>query len=210
MATNDAMFGKAATFNSDVEFALAVSDDKKAFTATFSGLGVSLDPKSSTPVASRVFTFALPLSGATPDTEIPFFVSGFAFSEQAGNGHLVFSVNDQTMVADFPGSGVRPRIQIQSSICVRGSAYRFSLSRSRVEIRRDSKIECHCDRHRPCQAQELSPQEKLLNGWSLEAVYLSSLISALTAISASTSDDAAPRAWWVTTCLLAYPIRVEP
>jgi len=46
--------------------------------------------------------------------------------------------------------------------------------------------------------------------WSLEAVYLSSPISALTAISASTSDDAAPRAWWVTTCLLAYPIRVEP
>jgi hypothetical protein len=95
----------------DVEFALAVSDDKKAFTATFSGLGVSLDPKSSTPVASRVFTFALPLSGATPDTEIPFFVSGFAFSEQAGNGHLVFSVNDQTMVADFPGKSDQEFVQ---------------------------------------------------------------------------------------------------
>jgi hypothetical protein len=109
--TNDATFGKAATFNSDVEFALAVSDDKKAFTATFSGLGVSLDPRSSTPVASRVFTFALPLSGAAPDTEIPFFVSGFAFSEKAGNGHLVFSVNDQTMVADFPGGSDQEFVQ---------------------------------------------------------------------------------------------------
>ena len=109
--TNDATFGKAATFNSDVEFALAVSDDKKAFTATFSGLGVSLDPRSSTPVASRVFTFALPLSGAAPDTEIPFFVSGFAFSEKAGNGHLVFSVNDQTMVADFPGKSDQEFVQ---------------------------------------------------------------------------------------------------
>ena len=111
MANDDATFGKAATFNSDVEFALAVSDDKKAFTATFSGLGVSLDPKSSIPVASRVFTFVLPLSGTTADTEIPFFVSGFAFSEKAGNGHLVFSVNDQTMVADFPGNSDQEFVQ---------------------------------------------------------------------------------------------------
>ena len=56
MANGDAMFGHAATFNSDVEFALAVSDDRKAFTATFSGLGVKLDPTSSVPVASRAFT----------------------------------------------------------------------------------------------------------------------------------------------------------
>ncbi len=109
--TNDATFGKAATFNSDVEFALGVSDDKKTFTATFSGLGVSLDPKSSTPVASRVFTFAVPLSGAAPDTEIPFFVQGTAFSEKAGNGHLVFSVNEQTMVADFPGKSEQEFLQ---------------------------------------------------------------------------------------------------
>jgi hypothetical protein len=79
--------------------------------ATFSGLGVSLDPKSSTPVASRVFTFAVPLSGAAPDTEIPFFVQGTAFSEKAGNGHLVFSVNEQTMVADFPGKSEQEFLQ---------------------------------------------------------------------------------------------------
>ena len=111
MTNGDAMFGPAATFNSDVEFALAVSDDKKAFTATFSGLGVNLDPKSSAPVASRAFTFVLPLSAATPGTEIPFFVSGFALSEQAGNGHLIFSINDQTMVADFPGKSDQEFVQ---------------------------------------------------------------------------------------------------
>jgi len=111
MANADAMFGQAATFNSDVEFALAVSDDRKAFTATFSGLGVKLDPKSSVPVASRAFTFVLPLSGAAPGTEIPFFVSGFSLSEKAGNGHLVFSINDQTMVADFPGKSDQEFVQ---------------------------------------------------------------------------------------------------
>jgi len=121
-----------------VEFALAVSDDKKAFTATFSGLAVSLDPKSSTPVAARVFTFVLPLSGATPDTEIPFFVSGFVFSEEGGNGHLIFSINDQTMVTDFPGNSDQSFVQqlkfnIGSASEVRLN--RFSLSRSRFENR---------------------------------------------------------------------------
>jgi hypothetical protein len=109
--TNDATFGQAPTFNSDVEFALAVSDDKKAFTASFAGLEVNLDPKSAAPVDSRVFTFVLPLSGATPGSEIPFFVSGFVASENGGNGHLVFSINDQSTVADFPGGSEQSFIQ---------------------------------------------------------------------------------------------------
>lgn len=107
----DARFGQAPTFNSDVGFALAVSDDKKAFTATFSGLAVSLDPKSSAPVVARTFTFVLPLSGATPDTEIPFFVSGFVAGESGANGHLLFSINDQTTVVDFPGNLEKSFIQ---------------------------------------------------------------------------------------------------
>ena len=53
---------------------LAFSDDKEAFTATFSGLVVSLDAKGSAPIVTRGFSFALPLSGADPGMEIPFFV----------------------------------------------------------------------------------------------------------------------------------------
>jgi hypothetical protein len=36
--------------------------------------------------------------------EIPFFVAGFVGTETGANGHLLFSVNDQTMVVDFPDS----------------------------------------------------------------------------------------------------------
>jgi hypothetical protein len=100
-AANDTTFG-GPTFNSDVGFNIGFSDDKKAFTATFSGLGVSLDAKGSAPIVTRVFSFALPLSGADPGAEIPFFVSGFVLSQKGANGHLLFSVNDQTMVVDFP------------------------------------------------------------------------------------------------------------
>jgi hypothetical protein len=95
-------FGKAPTYKSDVAFDLAVSDDKKAFTATFDGLTIDLEPASTTHVVTRSFSFAIPLSGANPGEEIPFFVGGFAASEKDANVHLMFSVNDQTTIAYFP------------------------------------------------------------------------------------------------------------
>lgn len=98
----EATFGEAPTFNTDVGFSFALSPDKKAFTATFSGLEVVIEGDSASPIASRVFSFSLPLSGAEPGQEIPFFVSGFAFSEKEATAHLVFSVNNQTTVTDFP------------------------------------------------------------------------------------------------------------
>jgi hypothetical protein len=97
---NNTTFG-GPTFNSDVGFDIGFSDDKKAFTATFSGLVVSLDATGSAPIVTRVFSFTLPLSGADPGIEIPFFVSGFVLSQEGANGHLLFSVNDQSMVVDF-------------------------------------------------------------------------------------------------------------
>ena len=39
----DATFGPGPTFNSDVGFDIALSPDKKAFTATFSGLQAIID-----------------------------------------------------------------------------------------------------------------------------------------------------------------------
>ena len=106
----DATFG-APTFNSDVEFDINISDDKKAFTAAFSGLGVSLDAPGSGPIVSRVHSFALQLSGANPGMEFPFFVSGFISSQEGANGHLLFSVNDQSIVVDFPPNSDNDYVQ---------------------------------------------------------------------------------------------------
>ena len=100
--TQDAAFGQAATFNTDVGFSLAVSPDKKAFTATFGGLEVTIEGTSAAPIATRVFSFSVPLSGTDPGQEIPFTVQGHSASEKEATAHLVFSVNDQTTVVDFP------------------------------------------------------------------------------------------------------------
>ena len=101
--SNDATFG-LPTFNSDVERNLGISDDKKAFTVTFNGLGVSLAAKGSAPIVTRAFSFALSLSGCEPGVEIPFNIAGFVGGEKGANAHLLFSVNDQTMVVDFPAN----------------------------------------------------------------------------------------------------------
>jgi len=121
---SDATFG-APTFNPDVGFIINVSPDKKAFTAGFSGLVVSLVPGSA-PIATCVFSFALPLSGADPGLEIPFFVSGYIFSPEGANGHLLFSVNDQSMVVDFPKNSDNDYVQ-QLNYKV-GSASSFGLA----------------------------------------------------------------------------------
>ena len=98
----DATFGQGPTFNSDVGFAFDLSPDRKAFTASFSGLAAVVDGNGSAPIATRVFSFSLPISCAEPGQEVPFFVSGFVASEKEATAHLVFTVNDQTTVTDFP------------------------------------------------------------------------------------------------------------
>jgi hypothetical protein len=104
LSAGSATFGKSPTYNADTGFALSVSDDKTAFTATFSNLIVTLDQKPSVPVpiVTRSFSFSLPLSSVDPGTEIPFFISGSAFCEKGANARLIFTVNDQSTVAVFP------------------------------------------------------------------------------------------------------------
>jgi hypothetical protein len=100
---SDATFGEP-TFSSEAGITIDLSDDNKAFTVAFSdssGLAVRLD-QGTAPIITRVCSFALPLSGAAPGLEIPFNLQGFVFTETGANGHLLFSVNDQTMVVDFP------------------------------------------------------------------------------------------------------------
>jgi hypothetical protein len=85
-------------------------------------LAVSLDATGSAPIVTRVFSFALPLSGAEPGMEIPFFVSGFVLSQEGANGHLLFSVNDQTWSSIFQ----KTRTTISSSNSTTKSALRPS------------------------------------------------------------------------------------
>jgi len=98
---DDAKFA-GPTFNSDVGFDIGISQDKKAFTALFSGLVASIDGVSAAPIVTRTVSFILPLSGAAPGTEIPFFVSGAVITKKAANGHLIVTLNEQTTAVDFP------------------------------------------------------------------------------------------------------------
>ena len=100
--TNNATFDPALTFNTDAGFVLALSPDKKAFTATFGSLEIIIKGASAPPIVARVFSFSIPLKDAEPGQEIPFYVQGIAQLENGANAHLVFTVNDQSTTAYLP------------------------------------------------------------------------------------------------------------
>lgn len=98
-------FGQAQTHHSDAGFDLGVSPDKHAFTLTFNNLLVAVrSGRSSAPMATRTFCLALPLESGGKAVEIAFTLQGAVFTQEGATGTLVFSVNGQTMVADFPAN----------------------------------------------------------------------------------------------------------
>jgi len=100
--TTNATFDPALTFNTDAGFTLALSPDKKTFTATFDGLEVMINGTPAPPIVTRVFSFSIPLKDIEPGQEIPFFVQGIAQLENGANAHLVFTVNEQSTTAYLP------------------------------------------------------------------------------------------------------------
>ena len=100
------MFGfeKAPSHTSDVGFGLDVSPDKQAFTLTFGNLQAAVRSGGALPpMATRLFELALPLEDGGTGVEIAFTIQGFVLTPEGATGTMVFSVNGQSVVADFPG-----------------------------------------------------------------------------------------------------------
>jgi hypothetical protein len=106
-------FGQTPTFQSDEPFVLDVSDDKRALTLTFSEFEVSVgSSQSPAPMSTRAFFLVLPLEGYDERVEIEFFCSNaFVLTTEGATATLVFSVNGQTTVADFPANSEQSFIQ---------------------------------------------------------------------------------------------------
>jgi hypothetical protein len=106
-------FGQTPTFQSEEPFILGVSDDKRALTLTFSEFEVTVGGSNSpAPTATRAFFLVLPLEGYDERVEIEFFCSNaFVLTTEGATATLVFSVNGQTTVADFPANSEQSFIQ---------------------------------------------------------------------------------------------------
>lgn len=107
LGASDVTFGKTPTYQTDDKFELAVSDDKKAFTLTFSDFQVEVGNTKQSPqmIASRVFSLALPAGGKDKDVDVTFNVNGAIDpgTGETGNtsGSIILSVNGQTSIANF-------------------------------------------------------------------------------------------------------------
>ena len=103
-------FGKAPR-TSDIQIGLDVSPDKQAFTLAFDGLEVAIPVGKSLPMATRAFYLALPLEDSGKGVELTFSVQGYVTTEEGATATMVFSVNGQTTVADFPGTADKDFLQ---------------------------------------------------------------------------------------------------
>ncbi|MCI0703881.1 MAG: hypothetical protein L0241_22720 [Planctomycetia bacterium] len=93
-------------------FDLAVSDDKRALTFTFSELQAKVGGgKSPVATSTRVFSQTLPLEGDEERVEIEFIVQGYVVATEGATAAMVCSVNGQTTVTDFPGQADQSIVQ---------------------------------------------------------------------------------------------------
>ena len=130
---NNTTFG-GPTFHSEVEFNIGISEDNKALTATFGGLGtLGLGAASDRGLRQSSHAYFLLPSRAVrrrPGMEIPFFVSGFVASEEGADGHLLFSVNDQNTVVYFPKNSDNDFVQQFNYKSAWSSSFHYVLSPS--------------------------------------------------------------------------------
>jgi hypothetical protein len=105
-------FGHIPAYQNDEKFEIGVSDDKRALTLTFSDFqSVVGGSNSPGPVSTRVFSLILPLEGDEKTAEIEFSLDGFVLALEGATASLVFSVNGQTTVADFPAGSDQDFVQ---------------------------------------------------------------------------------------------------
>ena len=97
-------FGRGPTYQSGEGPQLAVSEDKKAFTLTFSNLQAAVVDSGETAVAMRAFALVLPLEGDDKKATITFAINAGVVTKAAATATLVFDVNGQTAVSNFPAN----------------------------------------------------------------------------------------------------------
>ncbi len=98
-------FGQAPTYQSDENFDLSVSDDKRALTLRFSEFEVTVGGGRSAPTSTRWFCLVLPLEGDDEKAEIEFILTNaLVMTTEGATATIVLSVNGQTTFADFPAN----------------------------------------------------------------------------------------------------------
>jgi hypothetical protein len=121
-------FGQAPTHKSDIQITPSVSSNKQSFVLIFEGLQVDVPPgKSLTPMPTRLLQLAFPLKDGSTGVEIRFAVEGHVFTEEGVTGTLVFSVNGQSIVADFPANLDKDYVQELKSKAPTASECRISV-----------------------------------------------------------------------------------
>lgn len=85
-------------------YEVGVSDDRKAFTTTFSDVQIEVgnDDSAASTVAGRLVQVGLPLIDAEADPPINLSISGYAVVQERASAWLCVRVGGDTRIIDFP------------------------------------------------------------------------------------------------------------
>jgi hypothetical protein len=96
-----ANFGDKLSFQSSDKMDYAVTDDRQAFTLTFSALEATIgNQKSDPPLMSQVAAFVIPVDGKSIDAT--FVVSAVATTTEGTDATIMLVVNDKSTMMHFP------------------------------------------------------------------------------------------------------------
>jgi hypothetical protein len=135
-------FGKTPSYQSDQNFNLAIADDQKTLTVTFSDFKVTIGGShSSAPISTDLFSLVLPLEGDGEPVEIEFAIQGFVLTLEGATVSVMLSVNGQSTITDFPANSEQSFLHRLKFTASSASECRLSIL---LLVGRDSK-DCNAE-----------------------------------------------------------------
>lgn len=131
-------FGPVTPEGSHDTFDVDVSDDRRALTAGFDDLELTMDGGSTECDATRSFAMTLPLTGSAENARLRFHAQGSAFAETGASARLTLRGNGRVKVKNFPAGSDDSFVQTLELPAIPATTYQLSAV---IEVHQDPGTE---------------------------------------------------------------------
>jgi hypothetical protein len=126
-STDPVRFGPVSTTPSDDTLDVSTSDDRRALSATFSALEVTVGDPDATDVTTRSFAMTVPLTKGVKGNTLKVFAQGYVVTEKEGaTARLTLRGNGRTTVENFPAGWDDSFLHVMELPATPGTTYRLT------------------------------------------------------------------------------------
>lgn len=126
-STDPVRFGPVSTTPSDDTLDVSTSDDRRALSATFSALEVTVGDPDATDVTTRSFALTVPLTKGVKGNTLKVFAQGYVVTEEEGaTARLTLRGNGRTTVENFPAGWDDSFVHVMELPATPGTTYRLT------------------------------------------------------------------------------------